>query len=184
MIDTANSNDATKSDKQQAAGFQIAKEGWLKLLASYPNLSGADYAVAIVIASHLNSKDRKAWPSIELIAALTNREQSTVWRSIERLKQFELVTVERVRGRSGSWHNTYSPTLGSMDREPSSLRRCNANAAKWKKKDCRSETGTSEGRVEEPLNGTTDDRSNWKRDTDHEESGTDRRSSINDRART
>jgi hypothetical protein len=50
--------------------FQAAKEGWLKLCASYPNLSGSDYAVAIALSTYFNSKTRdachhsKGWPRI------------------------------------------------------------------------------------------------------------------------
>jgi hypothetical protein len=45
--------DAQASPKR--GGFQAAKEGWLKVCASYPNLSGADYAVAIALSTYLNS---------------------------------------------------------------------------------------------------------------------------------
>src|SRR4029078_12030606 len=66
-------------------GFQAAKECWLMMLASYPNLSGADLAVAIVIAKHMNSSSGKAWPSLETIAKLTHRDRSSAWRSLRRL---------------------------------------------------------------------------------------------------
>lgn len=72
--------------------FQASKEQWLIVLASYPNLSGADYAVALVIAKHLNSKSGLAWPSIELMSKMTNRESSTVWRSVEKLEKLGLLT--------------------------------------------------------------------------------------------
>jgi hypothetical protein len=56
---------------QRQGGFQAAKEGWLKLCASYPNLSGADCAVAIALSTYFNSKTRNAWPSFERLAADT-----------------------------------------------------------------------------------------------------------------
>jgi hypothetical protein len=70
----------TADSKSNGGNFQIAKEGWLMTLASYPNLSGSDYATAIVIAKHYNGKTLDAWPSPETIAKLVNREP-TVWRS-------------------------------------------------------------------------------------------------------
>jgi len=106
--------------RSSSGGFQAAKEGWLMVLASYP-LSGADYAVAIAIAKHLNTRTRNAWPSLETIAKLTNRDHSTVWRSVEKLQKLSLVGVEKRRGRHKS--NVYRPLLGDMDLDPKMLRR-------------------------------------------------------------
>ena len=64
----------TKSTSQRK-GFSAAKEGWLKLVASYPNLSGADYAVAIALSTYVNSTTRDAWPSMQRLAADTNRDR-------------------------------------------------------------------------------------------------------------
>ena len=109
-------------------------------LASYPNLSAADYAVAIVIYKHLNSKSGNAWPSIELIATLTNREQSTVWRSVEKLELLELLQVRRGRGRNRV--NRYRPQFGGMNCDPKTLRRRKKNTANWKKTHCEAEIRT------------------------------------------
>jgi hypothetical protein len=122
--------------------FQAAKEQWLMVLVSYPNLSGADYAVALAIAKHLNSKTNWAWPSMQLIAELTNREESTVWRSIQKLERLELLHVMKGRGRNSA--NKYQPRLGQMDFDLKTLRRRKKNTANWKKKDCELEGRTSE----------------------------------------
>jgi hypothetical protein len=117
--------------------FQASKDQWFMILASYPNLSGADYAVSLVIAKHLNSKSGLAWPSIELIAKMTNRESSTVWRSVEKLEKLGLLNVCRGRGRNCV--NKYSPRLGQMNCDPKTLRRRQKNIANWKKKHCEPE---------------------------------------------
>ena len=121
----------------KSGGFQAAKESWLMMLAFYPNLSGADYAVAIIIAKHLNSKSGHAWPAITTIAELTNREASTVWRSIEKLEKLGLLCVHRGRGRKVV--NKYSPRIGSINCDPKTLRRRKKNTTNWKKKDCEPE---------------------------------------------
>ena len=115
------SRDSPSAAGTDGGNFQAAKEGWLKVVASHPNLAGADYAVAIFIASYLNSKTRVAWPSLEQLAQDTNRVPSTVWRSIERLEQFELLDVQRARGRTKS--HRYRPRMGALDRDPKTLRR-------------------------------------------------------------
>jgi hypothetical protein len=40
----------TDDAKKRAGSFAAAKEGWLKLVCSYPNLSGADVAVAVMLS--------------------------------------------------------------------------------------------------------------------------------------
>jgi hypothetical protein len=85
--------------------FQIAKEGWLKTCASYPNLSGADLAVVIALSAYLNSKRGDAWPSIETLAEDVNRSRSTVSRSIERLEKAgrrTLLVVESLKRYAAS----------------------------------------------------------------------------------
>lgn len=115
-MDTATAPLTAKPLTQHGA-FQAAKEGWLKVVASYPNLSGADYAVVIVISTHLNSKSHNAWPSIETLAKFTNRNKSTISRSVRRLEALRLIGVVHSRGRHRS--NRYSPLLGDLD--PKSL---------------------------------------------------------------
>jgi hypothetical protein len=122
--------------------FQAAKEGWLKAVASHPNLSGADCAVAIVIATYLNSNTREAWPSFDCLARDTNRNRSTVWRSVERLEKLKLLEVRRARGRTKS--HRYRPLLGELDRDPKTLRRRNKNTASSQPKDCGFAARTSE----------------------------------------
>lgn len=102
-------------------GFQAAKEGWLKLCASYPNLAGADYAVAIALSTYLNATTGDAWPSLQRLAADTNRNPSTVWRSLRRLETMDLIEVIHGRGRHKVNH--YRPKLGSMDTDPMRLKR-------------------------------------------------------------
>jgi len=108
-------------------GFQAAKEGWLKTVASYPNLSGADNAVAIVLATYLNSRTQEAWPSLETLARDTNRVPSTVWRAVQRLERMKLIEVRRARGRTKS--NRYRPRFGELDCDPKTLRRRKKNPA-------------------------------------------------------
>lgn len=104
-----------------SGGFQAFKETWLKAVASHSNLSGATYAVAIMIATYVNSRNRLAWPSIETLAGDTNRSPSTVWRAIRQLEEYELLEINRSQGRGRS--HRYSLKLGSMDRDPRTLRR-------------------------------------------------------------
>jgi hypothetical protein len=131
------------ADQSNVEGvFQAAKEGWLKAVASHPNLSGADCAVAIVIATYLNSKTRDAWPGFDRLAQETNRNRSTVWRSIARLEKFKLLEVRRARGRSRSNH--YRPLLGDLDRDPITLRRRNKHTASSQSKDCEFAARTSD----------------------------------------
>jgi predicted transcriptional regulator len=121
-------------DAQGRGVFQAAKESWLMVVASHPNLSGADCAVAIAISKHLNSKSRQAWPSLDTLAALTNRDKSTVWRSIEKLEAHQLLHVARARGRTKS--NRYRPLMGEVDRDPKTLRRRTKKTVNSKHKDC------------------------------------------------
>jgi hypothetical protein len=116
----AEATDTDSEDKTVATpkgGFQAAKEGWLMTLARYPNLTGADLAVAIVIAKHLNwKKGGVAWPSLRTLARLTNRDVSTVWRAVRKLEQLSLIAVERRRGFNKP--NRYRPLLGEIDTDP------------------------------------------------------------------
>jgi hypothetical protein len=106
--------------KSTSANFLMARDGWLKTVASYPNLSGADMAVAVVLATYLNRQTGTAWPAIETVARDTNRSPSTVWRSLRRLEDLGLVDVVHARGRNKS--NRYRPRLGHID-NPDRLRR-------------------------------------------------------------
>lgn len=112
----------TKSARlRQARGnFQAAKEGWLKLCASYPNFSGADLAVVIAIATYVNSKTLDAWPSIQRLADDVNRDPSTVWKSLQRLESYRLLDVVHGRGRKKS--NRYRLRLGT-EIDPATLSR-------------------------------------------------------------
>jgi len=120
--------------KNSAGGFQAAKEGWLKVVISYPNLAGADYAVAVAISTHFNSKTAVAWPSIERLAAMTNRNRSTVWRAIEKLRKHKLLDVRKGRGRNVP--NQYRPLLGLIDCDPKRLRRRTKKTVNSQPKDC------------------------------------------------
>ena len=105
----------------QKGGFQAAKEGWLKLVASYPKLPGAAYAVAIALASYLNSKTGDAWPSMATLARDTNRNRATVWRSLRELERLKLLDVTHSRSRRKP--NRYKPRLGELDAKPETMRR-------------------------------------------------------------
>ena len=111
----------TEESKKRAGNFSAAKEGWLKLIASYPNLSGADVAVAVMLSTYMNSKSRDAWPSMERLALDTNRSRSTVWRSLKRLEKLELLDITHARSRRKP--NRYRPRLGHIDAKPTSLAR-------------------------------------------------------------
>jgi hypothetical protein len=134
-----------------AGNFQAAKEGWLKTVASYPNMSGADLAIAIALSTYFNSRSREAWPSHERLASDINRNRSTVWRSLVKLERLELLDVVHGRGRRKS--NRYRPRFGSVDCEPKTLRRRNKSAASSQPKGCELAARTSEGSVEEPQIG-------------------------------
>jgi hypothetical protein len=109
------------AEQSKNGGFQRAKEGWLLMCASYPNLSGAVYAVAIALARYFNSKSREAWPSIERLATDTNRNCSTVWRALQTLEALALIEVVHGRGRKTS--NRYRMKLGHLEIKPTTLRR-------------------------------------------------------------
>jgi hypothetical protein len=111
----------TRSNVPNCGNFQAAKEGWLKLCAAYPNLSASDLAVAIAISTYVNSKSRRAWPSIKTLSADTNRNVSTVWRSLNRLEFHGLLNTTHGRGRNRS--NQYRLQLGHADVNPRTLRR-------------------------------------------------------------
>ena len=111
----------TEESKKRAGNFAAAKETWLGLIASYPNLSGADLAVAIRLCIYMNSKSRNAWPSLERLALDTNRSRSTVWRSLKRLEKLKLLDITHARSRRKP--NRYRPRLGHIDAKPKRLAR-------------------------------------------------------------
>jgi hypothetical protein len=111
----------TEESKKRAGGFAAAKEGWLRLVASYPNLSGADLAVAVMLATYMNAKSRDAWPSMERLALDTNRKRSTVWRALRRLEKLKLLDITHARSRRKP--NRYRPLLGHIAAEPKRLAR-------------------------------------------------------------
>jgi hypothetical protein len=113
--------DPTTQERKLRGGFSAAKEQWLKTVASYPNLSGADIAVAVWLSTYFNHRSHKAWPSLQRLAQDTNRNKSTVLRSMQRLEKFGLVEVVHGRGRKQT--NTYRPKLGDMNLDPKTLRR-------------------------------------------------------------
>jgi hypothetical protein len=144
---------AEESPPHRHGNFQAAKEGWLKLCASYPNLSGADYAVAIALSTYFNSKTRDAWPSFERLAVDTNRNRSTVWRSLRRFENMNLIEVIHGRGRHKV--NRYRPKLGCMHVDlkilkrrttlrGKTLRTCNEKTANSQQKHCELAVRTSD----------------------------------------
>jgi hypothetical protein len=108
-------------DAKKRGSFAAAKEGWLKLVISYPNLSGADVSVAVALSIYMNARTRDAWPSMERLAADLNRERSTIWRSLKRLEKFALIEVIHSRSRRKS--NRYRPALGKINAKPERLGR-------------------------------------------------------------
>lgn len=111
----------SEESRKRAGSFAAAKEGWLKTVARYPNLSGADCAVAIMLSTYFNSHSRNAWPSLQRLAQDTNRSKSTVLRSMQRLEQLKLVDVTHGRGRKQP--NIYRPKLGELNVDPKVLKR-------------------------------------------------------------
>ena len=107
------------TDKKQYAGFAAAKESWLKVVCSYPNLSGADVATAVMLATYMNSRSRDAWPSMLRLAGDTNRSRSTIWRSLKRLEKLKLLDI--THARSPRKPNRYRPLLGRINAKPQSL---------------------------------------------------------------
>jgi hypothetical protein len=102
--------------KKRAGSFAAPKEQWLKLVASYPTLSGADLAVAIALSTYFNAKTRDAWPSMQRLACDINRARSTVLRSVQRLEALKLLDV--THARSHRKPNRYRPKLGQIDAKP------------------------------------------------------------------
>jgi hypothetical protein len=116
-----NTREPAASARARAGGFAAAKEGWLKLVASYPNLSGADVAVAVMLASYMNTRSRDAWPSMERLARDINRSRSTVLRSLQRLEKLKLLDITHARSRRKP--NRYRPLLGKINAKPERLKR-------------------------------------------------------------
>jgi biotin operon repressor len=100
----------TEEEKKKRGHFAAAKEQWLKVCAAYPNLSGSDMSVVVMLSTYMNFKTQNAWPSMNRLAADTNRSRSTVWRSLKRLEELKLVDVVHGRGRNKV--NRYRPSLG------------------------------------------------------------------------
>jgi DNA-binding IclR family transcriptional regulator len=103
----------------------------------------------MALLPHLNSKTRMAWPSLQTLASLTNREPSTVWRAVQKLEALGLLEVQRGRGRNKA--NRYFLKLGSMEIDASSRRRKTLrirkeNTANSKTKVCEFEGGTYDDR--------------------------------------
>jgi DNA-binding GntR family transcriptional regulator len=69
----------------------------------------------------MNSKTHLAWPSLRTLATDTNRNRSTVSRSLNKLEKLELIAV--VHGRGSKKSNRYRITLGALNVEPQTLRR-------------------------------------------------------------
>lgn len=111
----------SEESKKRAGNFAAAKEGWLKQIASYPNLSGSDVAVAVMLSTYFNSRSRDAWPSMQRLASDTNRSRSTVWRSLTRLEKLNLLEITHARSRRKP--NRYRPRLGHLDAKPKRLAR-------------------------------------------------------------
>jgi gamma-glutamylcysteine synthetase len=142
MSETSQQADARSKGRTAAGVFQAAKEGWLMLLASDPKLSAADLAVGIIIAKHLNSKVRRAWPSLKLIAELANRHVSTVWKSVKKLHRKGLLKIHKGRGRHQ--FNKYELRLGNLGHDPRPMRSGNKNCADQQEKDCGDDQLTSQ----------------------------------------
>ncbi len=106
--------------KSDVASFLMARDGWLRRLCSHPNLSGSDYAVAVSLGLHFNRKTGAAWPAMDTLAKLTNRNRTSVWRSMVRLEQLGLVVVVHSRGANKS--NRYRPAFGNSE-NPAEFRR-------------------------------------------------------------
>src|SRR5713101_2033557 len=88
-----------RSSKKKSAAFKALKDALLLCLAGRPKVPRAALAVGVCIATHLNSKSGEAWPSIDLIAAETNLNAGTVWRSLKRLEALQIIEIIRGRGR-------------------------------------------------------------------------------------
>jgi hypothetical protein len=108
-------------DAKTRGNFAAFKESWLKLVVSYPNLSGADVSVAVALSTYLNMKTRDAWPSHERLARDLNRSRSTVWRSLKRLEKLKLLDITHSRSRRKP--NRYRPLLGELNTKPENLKR-------------------------------------------------------------
>jgi Helix-turn-helix domain len=143
----------TDEAKKRGGSFAAAKEGWLKLVASYPNLNGGDVAVAVMLSTYMNARSRDAWPSMDRLALDTNRNRSTVWRSLKRLEALNLLEITHARSRRKP--NRYRPRIGHIDANPKRLARKttprglmlrtrNVNAANSQHICCELAAGTSE----------------------------------------
>src|SRR5262249_55622779 len=109
------------ASRNRAGGFAAAKESWLKVVASYPNLSGADVAVAVVLLTYMNERNPDAWPSMERLACDSNRSRSTVWRALKRLEKLKLLDITHAHSRRKP--NRYRPLVGKLNIKPKSLAR-------------------------------------------------------------
>lgn len=93
--------------------IHLLRESWVKVICKYPNLSGADVAVAVMLSTYINRNNQTAWPSIDTLAEDTNRDRRTVRRCVRRLEKLGLVDIVTGRGRHHS--NRYRPKMGEHD---------------------------------------------------------------------
>ena len=112
--------------KEQAGLWAKTKETWQMQIAKYPNLNGCDMAVAIVLSVHMNHKTGNAWPSFRTIAELTNRDPTSVGRSVKKLERLHFIKVIHSRSRHKSNRCVMGPGP-SVD--PKTLRRKKTRAS-------------------------------------------------------
>lgn len=81
---------------------------WERALISYPFLSASDYAVGIEIARSADGRNRRAFPSQELIAVRVGRSVSAVEKSVKRLARLEFLSVDKMGAGGGRAFNLYT----------------------------------------------------------------------------
>lgn len=87
-----------------SAPLHIAAEraAWLRALAADPGVKLTALRVGIVIAEHVNSETREAWPSQVTIATILNDDRGNVSRGLAQLVKLGHLEVELV-GRSNRY---------------------------------------------------------------------------------
>ena len=117
------------------------------------DLSSVAYRVGSYIASHLNEKTRKAWPSTSLIEERLGLPRNTVFKAIRELKDRGHLATSKRKVKGGGNFNEYWLTLGSVSKVKRSPLKQRPAQAKSSFKD---QSPLKRFLVEYPLRGVAD----------------------------
>jgi DNA-binding transcriptional MocR family regulator len=77
---------------------RVTVQGIIMGVAAVEGISQVDRLVAAVLAAHANTQG-EAWPSLQRLALMTGLARRTVQRSLQRLDDRHVISIERGGGR-------------------------------------------------------------------------------------